>query len=142
MFIFEITPNWIFHSLFYLSIVSMVLGFAFGKAALIKQYALLLKISGIIGFAVATFLEGALYDYSVMQARIEEAKQQTAEYEQKNQELNDKLAKKSSKAKEKIQVKKEYITRYIDREVKKYDNTCVIPKPFVDAHNQSAERAK
>lgn len=142
MFIFEVTPNWIFHSLFYLSIVSIILGFVFGKAKLIKQYALMLKISGIIGFAVATFLEGALYDYNVMQARIEEAKQQTAEYEQKNKELNDKLVKKVNTAKEKIKVKKEYVTRYIDREVKKYDNTCVIPKPFVDAHNQSAERTK
>jgi len=142
MFIFEVTPNWIFHSLFYLSIVSIILGFAFGKATLIKQYALMLKISGIIGFAASTFLEGALYDYNVMQARIEEAKQQTAEYEQKNKELNDKLAKKSDKVREKIKVKKEYVTRYIDKEVTKYDNTCVIPKPFVDAHNQSAERAK
>ena len=142
MFIFEVTPNWIFHSLFYLSIVAMILGFAFGKAKLIKSYALMLKISGVIGFAAATFLEGALYDYTVMQARIEEAKQQTAQYEQANKDLNDKLAKKSSKVKEKIQVKKEYITRYIDREVKKYDNTCVIPKPFVDAHNQAAEKAK
>jgi len=142
MFIFEVTPNWIFHSLFYLSIVSIILGFAFGKAKLIKKYALMLKISGIIGFAVATFLEGALYDYNVMQARIEEAKQQTAEYEQKNKDLNDKLAKKSDKVREKIKVKKEYVTRYIDKEVTKYDNTCVIPKPFVDAHNQSAEKAK
>jgi cell shape-determining protein MreC len=142
MFIFDITPAWIFHTLFYLSLVAMILGFVFGKAKLIKQYALMLKISGVLGFVIATFLEGAMYDYNVMQARIEEAKQQTAEYEQKNKELNDKLAKKSSKVKEKIQVKKEYITRYIDREVKKYDNTCVIPKPFIDAHNQSAEKAK
>lgn len=142
MFIFEITPSWVFHTLFYGSILAMILGFVFGKARLIKQWTLMLKISGVIGFAVATFLEGALYDYNVMQARIEEAKQQTAEYEQKNKDLNDQLAKKSSKVKEKIQVKKEYITRYIDREVKKYDNQCVIPKPFVDAHNQSAEKTK
>lgn len=142
MFIFEITPSWVFHTLFYGSILAMILGFVFGKAKLIRQWTLMLKISGVIGFAVATFLEGALYDYNVMQARIEEAKQQTAAYEEKNKELNDQLAKKSSKVKEKIQVKKEYITRYIDREVKKYDNQCVIPKPFVDAHNQSAEKTK
>ena len=142
MFIFEVTPNWIFHSLFYLSIVSVILGFVFGKAKLIKQYALMLKISGVIGFAVATFLEGALYDYNVMQARIQEAKQQALEYEQKNKELNDKLAKKATATKEKIKVKKEYVTRYIDREVTKYDKTCVIPKEFVKAHNDSAEKAK
>ena len=142
MFIFEITPSWIFHTLWYGSLLAMILGFVFGKAKLIKQYTLMLKISGVIGFAVSTFLEGALYDYNVMQSRIEEAKQQTAQYEQANKDLNDKLAKKSNKVKEKIQVKKEYITRYIDREVKKYDNQCVIPNEFVKAHNDSAEKAK
>jgi cell division protein FtsB len=142
MFIYSITPDWIFHTLFWLSLLAAILGFGFGKAKFIKQYTLLLKIGGVIGLVVATFLEGGLYDYNVMQARIEEAKQQTAEYEKANQELNDKLAKKSDKVREKIKTKKEYITRYIDREVTKYDNTCVIPKPFVDAHNQSAEKAK
>jgi cell division protein FtsB len=142
MFIYSITPDWIFHTLFWLSLLAAILGFGFGKAKLIQQYTLLLKLSGVIGLVVATFLEGGLYDYNVMQARIEEAKQQTAEYEKANQELNDKLAKKSDKVREKIKTKKEYITRYIDREVTKYDNTCVIPKPFVDAHNQSAEKAK
>ena len=120
----------------------MILGFVFGKAKLIKQYTLMLKISGVIGFAVATFLEGAMFDYNVMQARIEEAKQQTAQYEQANKELNDKLSSKSSKVKEKIKVKKEYVTRYIDREVTKYDKTCVIPNEFIKAHNDSAEKAK
>lgn len=142
MFIFEITPDWIFHTLFYISLIATVLGFVFGKAKLIKQYTLMLKISGVIGLAMSVFLEGALYDYNVMQSRIEEAKQQTAEYEQKNKELNDKLASKSSKVKEKIKVKKEYVTRYIDREVAKYDKTCVIPNEFVKAHNDSAEKAK
>lgn len=142
MFIYSVTPDWIFHTLFYLSIVAMILGFAFGKVKFIKQYTQMLKISGVIGFVIATFLEGGLYDYNVMQARIEEAKKQTAQYEQANKDLNDKLAKKTSKTKEKIKTKTEYVTRYIDREVTKYDNTCVIPKPFVDAHNQSAERVK
>jgi uncharacterized membrane protein (DUF106 family) len=142
MFIYSITPDWIFHTLFYLSILAMILGFAFGKAKFIKQYTLILKISGVIGLIVATFLEGGLYDYNVMQARIEEAKQQTAQYEQANKELNDKLTKKSDKVREKIKTKREYITRYIDREITKYDNTCVIPKEFIKAHNDSAEKAK
>jgi uncharacterized membrane protein len=142
MFIFEITPDWIFHALFYTSLVAMILGFVFGKAKLIKQYTLMLKISGIIGFVVATFLEGALYDYNTMQARIEEVKQQAAAAEQASKETNEKLATKTVQIKEKIKVKKEYVTRYIDKEVTKYDNTCVIPKPFIDAHNQSAEKAK
>ena len=62
MWIFSITPDWIFHSLLGASIVAMILGFIFGKAKLIQQYTLLLKIGGSIGLVVALFLEGALFD--------------------------------------------------------------------------------
>jgi hypothetical protein len=142
MWIFEITPDWLYHTLFIGSLLAFLIGKFLKNLSFIKKYALLLKWGGLVVLVTSLFLEGALYDYNVMQARIEEAKQQTADYELKNKELNDKLSQKSNVTKQKIQVKKEYVTRYIDKEVTKYDNTCVIPKPFVDAHNQAAERAK
>jgi hypothetical protein len=142
MFIFEITPDWLYHTIFFASLTSVLAGFFLAKVPFIKQYVLLLKWGGLLTLTLSLFLEGALYDYNVMQARIEETKKQVQEYEQQNKELNDKLAQKSEKTKEKIKVKKEYITKYIDREITKYDNTCVIPKEFVKAHNDAAEKSK
>lgn len=142
MWIFAITPDWVFHTLFYGSLLATLAGFFLGKVRFLQPYLLTLKIAGPIVLVCSIFLEGALFDYNVMQARIEEVKQQVATAEKESKESNDKLAKKSTEVKQKIQVKKEYITRYIEREVTKYDNQCVIPKPFVDAHNQSAEKAK
>jgi predicted Holliday junction resolvase-like endonuclease len=103
---------------------------------------MLLKWGGLVVLVLSLFLEGALYDFNVMQARVEEAKKQAQEYEQQNRELNDKLAQKTDKVKEKIKIKKEYITKYIDKEITKYDKTCVIPKEFVKAHNDAAEKTK
>lgn len=142
MWIFEITPNWLYHTLFFGSLLAFLVGHFLKNISFVKKYALLLKWGGLSVLVISLFLEGALYDFNVMQARIEEVKQQVATAEKESKETNDKLAKKSDKVKEKIKVKKEYITRYIDREVTKYDNQCVIPKAFVDAHNQSAEKAK
>ena len=34
------------------------------------------------------------------------------------------------------------IIKYVDREITKYDNQCVIPKEFVEAHNKAAEAVK
>ena len=34
------------------------------------------------------------------------------------------------------------IVKYVDREVVKYDTTCVIPKEFVTVHNRAAEAPK
>ncbi len=142
MFIFEITPDWLYHTLFFASLLSVLAGFFLAKVPLVKQYSMLLKWGGLFVFLTSLFLQGALYDYNVMQARVEEAKKQAQEYEQQNKELNDKLAEKSDNVKEKIKVKKEYITKYIDREITKYDKTCVIPKEFVKAHNEAAEKTK
>ena len=142
MWIFSITPDWLYHTIFWVSLLAILAGTFLKKVAFIQQYTLLLKWGGLFVFICSLFLEGALIDYNVMQSRIEEAKKQVAQYEQANKELNDKLANKSDKVKEKIRTKREYITRYIDREITKYDNTCVIPKPFIDAHNQAAEKVK
>ncbi len=142
MFIFEITPDWLYHTLFFASLIAVLVGTFLKNLSFIKQYTLLLKWGGLVVLTLSLFLEGALYDYNVMQARVEEAKKQAQEYEQQNKELNDKLAGKSDKIKEKIKVKKEYITKYIDKEITKYDNTCVIPKEFVKAHNDAAEKTK
>ena len=142
MFIFEITPDWIYHTLFFTSLLSVLVGLFLKNLSFIKKYTLLLKWGGLAVLTLYLFLEGALYDFNVMQARIEEAKKQTAEYEQANKDLNDKLDKLSKDFKTKNKTKKEYITRYIDREITKYDKTCVIPKEFVKAHNDSAEKAK
>ena len=142
MWIFEVTPDWLYHTLFFGSLLAFLIGHFLKNLSFIKKYALLLKWGGLFVLVISIFLEGALYDFNVMQARVEEAKKQVAEYEQKNKQINDKLAKLQQDFKKKNNTKKEYITRYIDREVAKYDNQCVIPKEFVKAHNDSAEKAK
>jgi hypothetical protein len=41
-----------------------------------------------------------------------------------------------------IRERGEDVIKYIDREVVKYDSTCVIPKEFIEAHNKAAEKLK
>lgn len=39
-----------------------------------------------------------------------------------------------------IRAKAQTITKYIDREITKYDSQCSIPPVFIETHNTSAER--
>ena len=142
MWIFTITPDWLYHTLFFTSLTAVLVGLFLGKISFIKQYTTLLKWGGLTVLVISLFLEGALYDYNVMQERIKEVKAQALAAEQASKDANDKLAKMSNNFKQKNNIKKEYITRYIDKEITKYDKTCVIPKEFVKAHNDSAEKAK
>jgi hypothetical protein len=41
-----------------------------------------------------------------------------------------------------VKEKSKDTVQFIDREVVKYDNVCVIPKEVVQAHNQAAEQVK
>jgi hypothetical protein len=142
MFIFAVTPDWLYHALFLASLVAVIIGSFLKNLSFIKKYALLLKWGGLVVLVSSLFLEGALYDYNTMQERVKEAKAQAEAAELASNEANDKLAKLNNNFKQKNTVKKEYITRYINKEITKYDNTCVIPKEFIKAHNDSAEKAK
>lgn len=142
MWIIQITPDWVFHALFYLSLVATVLGFAFGTVKFIKQYAMLLKLSGIIGLVFAIFLEGAMLDNKIWQDRVTEVEAKLAKAEEESKKANEQLAKKSAKKVEKQKQKTVIVKQYITREVTKYDNQCVIPKEFVRAHNDATEKAK
>lgn len=91
------------------------------------------------------FLIGGIYlegGYSTEQAwreRVREMEAKVAQAEKQSQEANVKLA---EGGKEKIRVireKGQVIKQYIDREITKYDNTCVIPQEVVKAHNAAAQ---
>ena len=41
-----------------------------------------------------------------------------------------------------VKIRGDDIIKYVDREVTKYDNTCIIPKEFITSHNRAAEQPK
>ena len=88
------------------------------------------------------FLEGALLDNQTWQLRVKEVEAKLAIAEAESAKANNKITEKSNIQNNKQKEKTVIVKQYIDREVKRYDNQCVIPNEFVKAHNDSAERAK
>ena len=142
MWIFSITPNWLYHTLFFASLIAILAGILMANNPLVKLYSVALKWGGLLVLVVSVFLEGALYDYNIMQERIAEVKQQVEVAAQASKVTNDNLATKQQVFTVKNKIKREYIYQYIDREVTKYDTQCVIPEAFIKAHNDAAEKAK
>jgi hypothetical protein len=142
MWILSITPNWFIHLLLIASAIALTVGITLGSVKLIKQYTTLLKVCGSIVLVLTLFLEGALHDNAVWQERVLEVEAKLAKAEaeaaKQNTKLTDKVATKQQQVKEKTIV----VKQYIDREVTKYDSTCVIPQPFIKAHNDAAEQPK
>lgn len=116
-----------------------VAGFFAHRIPLVWQYQLPFKVLGIALLSLGVYFRGG---YSVEM----DWRERVAEVEAKLKVAEEKSTKENTRIETKVVQKTEYITRrgqdivkYVDREVTKYDNTCVIPKPFVEAHNRAAE---
>ena len=115
--------------------------------ALAVWYPIVQAVS-IAVFLAGVYFKGSYQTETEWRARVAQAEEKVQVAEQQAREANAAL---DSQGKEKIKIikgKTEYITRYIDKEIVKYDTkfmpggTCEIPQEFIKAHNQSAERPK
>ena len=142
MWILQILPDWFFHTLLVVGILGTIAGFFLGMLPFIKKYSVPIRIISPIILALALFLEGALIDNQAWQMRVKEVEAKLAQAEAESAKANTQLVEKANKKtvqqKEKTLVVKQYITR----EIAKYDNQCEIPKEFIKAHNDAAEKAK
>jgi len=142
MWIVELLPDWVFHLILLAGIVGTTAGFVLGMIPVIKQYIIPIRVISIILVVFGLFLEGALFDNQTWILRVKEVEAKLAIAEAESAKANNKITEKSNNQNNKQKEKTVIVKQYIDREVKRYDNQCVIPNEFVKAHNDSAERAK
>ena len=142
MWIVQHLPDWVFHTLLAVGILGTIAGFALGTIPIIKKYSLPIRIISPIILSLAVLLEGALLDNKIWQERVAEVEAKLAKAEEESKKANQQLVKAASKKVEKQKQKTIVVKQYITREVTKYDKTCEIPKEFVKAVNDAAEKAK
>ena len=142
MWIFTFLPTWVFHAILGAGILALLAGMFFSFIPLISKYNIPVKVLGYTLVAFGLFLEGGLNDNMVWQARVAEMELKVAAAEVESAKENTKIVEKVVKQTEFVKTKGKDVIRYIDREVTKYDNTCIIPKEFVKAHNDAAENIK
>ena len=144
MWILKWLPDW----LFYVTLLVGVLGYL--STHLIKyipipqiyMYKTTIQLVSICLMVIGTFMSGAIYDNDSWLDRVHEMEAKVAKAEEQSKEANEKIDEITKNQKIKIQEKQVVIKQYIDREVAKYDNTCVIPKEFIKALNDASERPK
>lgn len=137
MWLLKFLPNWIFYGMLLLGVAGLIASRfipAYYKAAVTAAAAFL--------FVIGLFMAGAIHDNEAWEARVREMEAKLAEVKVESEKENTKI---ETKYVNKVQVIKERgkdTIQYIDREVVKYDNLCVIPKEFIIAHNKAAEQPK
>ena len=138
MWILQFLPNWIF----YLLLLTGVVAFLVTHFVKVLPNAQLIKLASVATVIVSIYMIGAISNNDSWLAKIKDLEVKVAEAEAKSATTNTDIVEKIVTKTQVVKQRGQDIVRYVDREVVKYDTTCVIPKEFVVIHNKAAEAPK
>jgi len=138
MWILQFLPNWIFYVLCF----GGVAAFLVTKFVKILPNAQLIQAASVAVVLFSIFMIGAISNNDAWLARIKDLETKVAQAEAKSAATNTDIVEKTVVKTQIVKQRGQDIVKYVDREVVKYDTTCVIPKEFVLSHNQAAEAPK
>lgn len=138
MWILQFLPNWLFSALLLIGVALFVVT----KFVKVLPQAKLIQAGSLLLILFSTYMTGAISNNDAWLARVKELEVKVAEAEAKSAATNTDIVEKTIVKTQVVKQRGEDIIKYVDREVVKYDTTCVIPKEFVASHNRAAEAPK
>lgn len=97
-----------------------------------------LQIGSVVILLAGVYFKGGYATEMLWRDKVKEVEAKLAEAETASKKENIKIVERVVKKTEVVRQRGRDVVQYIDREVTKYDNTCVIPKEFIKAHNDAA----
>jgi len=140
MWYLSLLPNAFFHAIVVAGVVA-VLGSMFLKMiTFVSKYYIPLRIIGFVVFTFGIYFEGGLANEEQWIAKVKEMEAKVAAAEAEGKKETIKIQQKVVVQQKVIREKGEDIVKYIDREIVKYDNSCIIPKEVIETHNKAAKK--
>jgi len=138
MWLFEFIPQPLFYLLFLCSGIGYLVSLFLPNPILKKQ----VKITSVIALGVSIYLLGMLYVNNLWKTRAEKLQQQVVELTAKSSDTNTQIQERLVTKTQIVKQRGDDVIKYVDREIVKYNNNCVIPQEFTQAHNRAAEQPK
>jgi energy-coupling factor transporter transmembrane protein EcfT len=152
MWILHFLPDalilWICNIVLLAGILLTVTAFFIKRIPIINQYRIPAQVLGIALLVLGVYWRGGYAVEQEWRERVAEVEARVAAAEAKSAEENVKIVTKVVTKTQVIRTRGETITKYIDREIVKYDEKfakggmCEIPQEFIKAHNSAAEAPK
>ena len=152
MWILHFLPDalilWICNIVLLAGILLTVTAFFIRRIPVINQYRIPAQVLGIALLVIGVYWRGGYAIEQEWRERVAEVEAKVAAAEAKSAEENVKIVTKVVTKTQVIRTRGETITKYIDREIVKYDEkfapggVCEIPKEFIKAINDAAEAPK
>jgi hypothetical protein len=125
-----------------------VAAFFIQRIPVINQYRTPAQVLGIALLVLGVYWRGGYAVEQEWRERVAEVEARVAAAETRSAEENTKIVTKVVTKTQVIRTRGETITKYIDREIVRYDEKfapggqCEIPQEFIKAHNSAAEAPK
>lgn len=100
------------------------------------------QIASVVVLLSGVYFRGGYSTEMIWRERVREVEARLAQAESESRTANEQLEKKSQQKIQVIKGREIVVKQYIDREITKYNDQCVIPQPFIRAHNDAAEAPK
>jgi hypothetical protein len=152
MFILHFLPDalilWICNIVLLAGILLTATAFFIQRIPVINQYRMPAQVLGIALLVIGVYWRGGYAIEQEWRERVAEVEARVAAAEAKSAEENVKIVTKVVTKTQVIRTRGETITKYIDREIIRYDTkfapggVCEIPQEFIKAHNSAAEAPK
>lgn len=143
MWILHFLPDavilWVCNILLVTGLVLTAAGFFVHRIPFVSQYQLPFKVLGIALLVAGVYFRGGYAVEAEWRERVAEVQAQLAVAEKASVTANEKLSAAGTQKVQVIRQKGIVVKQYIDREITKYDNTCVIPQEVVRALNAAAK---
>lgn len=140
MWYLSLLPNAFFHAIVIVGLLAVLGSMVLKKIPFVDKYYIPIRIIGFVIFTFGIYFEGGLANEEQWVAKVKEIEAKVAAAQVVGKKETIKIQQKVVIQEKVIREKGEDIVRYIDREIVKYDNSCIIPKEVIDTHNKAAKR--
>jgi hypothetical protein len=146
MWILHFLPDslilWFTNILLMVGIALTIAGFFAHRIPVIWQYQLPFRVLGIALLTAGVYFRGGYGVETAWRERVAEVEAKLKIAQEQSATENTRIETRVVNRTKLIRERGEEITKYVDREVIKYDSQCVIPPQFIEAHNRAAEAPK
>lgn len=135
MWILKWFPNWFFYAILIAGFVGLLV-----SRYIPAYYRSAVLAASIASFVFGVFMAGGIYDNEAWLERVREMETKVAKAEEESKQANSKIDDALKANKQKLVEKRIVVKEFIDREIVKYNESCIIPKEFIEIINKSATK--
>ena len=142
MWILQFLPDWVFHAICLAGFAGLIIAFFLGFVPFVGRYSLPIKIVSLLLLVFGLFMEGAITNEQVWQARVKELEAKIAESEKKIEKTNTKIKKVYVTKVKVIKQDKIVVQERIVREAAAIDKNCKVTPEAISILNEAAKSTK